>query len=322
MRFLSPRFLRDAVVLGGVMTAASLASPNRATAQDAEPPLTAVLQTAASEGVPPGLSGAYERVVRARMDQVPTVRVSGTPPLGLSDLQLAAGCVGETDECLGAVSSQLEVQALVIPQIDAAGEDAAVVSLGFFDGRPGGGLREVARTISGERMEARVVEVAGELVSELFGIAAETSATGAGAETSGASTGDASTSTSRSRDGGGGGGSAMPWVTLGLAVAAGGVGVAFMLMAESSREERDAVQFSMPPLASEVDTWKEHDSRADRESLIATISFIGAGALAATTILLFLVTGGDDEESDVALSPVFGGDAVGVAALGRFGGVL
>lgn len=252
-------------------------APPATLAQDT--PLTAVLSASISDDSLRSTGGAIERVIRARIEPLGVVRVAGTPALGLNDLQLAVGCMGETNECLTAVAGQLEVDALLLPAVDRAGSET-VVSVTFFDRRNGQSRRAVRRA----EQEADLLESVEGLLRELFGLppapVEPDPGTGPGP---------------RPVRGGGGGGISLPGlIVAGVGVLAVGGGVVFGLMAQSSEDEY-ATAPTMTP--AEIDAAIEIRDRAETQALLANIFFAAGGALVLGGAALILLGGDDEAES-------------------------
>ena len=258
-------------------SAVVLLGPAIAAAQDA--PLTAVLSSSVSDDSLRSTGGAIERVIRARIEPLGVVRVAGTPALGLADLQLAVGCMGETNECLTAVAGQLEVDALLLPSVDRAGEEF-VVSVTFFDKRNGG---RTTRAVRRAEQESELLESVDGLLRELFGLPPAP----VGPETGGGGGGE------EPRPVDGGGGISIPGlIVAGVGVAALGTGVVFGLMAQSSEDD-----YAGAPVGTdtEIDAAIEIRDRAESQALLANIMFAAGGALVIGGAVLILLGGDDDE---------------------------
>ena len=103
-----------------------------------------------------------------------------------------------------------------------------------------------------------------------------------------------------------------PWVTLGLTVAAAGVAGTMGALALSDAEAARADYLGSP-------TYQDHRDAAETKGLVADVMIGVAGAAALTTLILFLVADGDEDEQAVTslgAAPVAGG--VGAWAVVRF----
>jgi len=290
-----------------------LATLVTSTAAAQEPPLTAVLRPTVNDAADYGLGGAVERVLRARLDELAPVRVSGTPALSLRDLQLAVGCVGGTDECLASIASQLEVDALVLSNLDRA-DDTLMLSITVFDAREDGGSRRAARDATGERAASAIVSEVDGMVRELFDLPPPEQATepdlSGGGRRPGAS----------DDDGGGGGPGALPWVIAGGGVAALGVATVFGLMSKSNADD-----YASAPTgdAAEIDAALALRDDARNQATLANVLFAVGGGLVATGALLFVLgLGGDDGDEAVSVAPSLSPNLAALTVRGRFAGAL
>ncbi|RZO65129.1 MAG: hypothetical protein EVA89_02725, partial [Sandaracinaceae bacterium] len=100
-----------------VASLCAVAATHTQIARAQDMPAAAVLETQVAGGVDAGTGGAVDRLIRAELDGLGTVRTSSGVALDLGEVQLALGCVGETPECLGPVAAELSVALLVIPHL-------------------------------------------------------------------------------------------------------------------------------------------------------------------------------------------------------------
>jgi hypothetical protein len=115
------------------------------------------------------------------------------------------------------------------------------------------------------------------------------------------------------------------YVALGLGAVGAGLGTYFLLDAYDKRDKADALfadcEAQVPgcapgaPLRSEAQNAEEAEGSAFQRSML---TFAAGGALAATGVVLLLVSSGSDERpgGEAAIAPWIGPDAVGV--MGRF----
>lgn len=295
------------------------ASP-AARAQDL--PRAAVLSPAIQDEADAGLASALERVLRARLDALDVVEVEGTPALNLPDLQLAVGCVAETDACLAAVARQLEVDALVIPTIDRAG-DALVASVEYFVAE-GAETRRAVRRAEGERAPNELLAQVDPMVRELFDLPPpeepiEPEELGIDPDPGdGQARREPPPAPEPPPEEGV---SPVPFVVGGAGLAAVAGGVVFGLLSESSEGDwSDAPKNTM----AQVDAAHELRERAEAQALVANVLLgVGGAAVVAGAALFVLELDGGDEEpppGGVAVAPWLSPGAAGVVATGRFGG--
>jgi hypothetical protein len=297
--------------------ALSLCTSSVAHAQ--ERPRAAVLTPATPAEADAGLASAFERVLRARLDALEVVVVEGTPALNLRDLQLAVGCVAENATCLRAVAEQLQVDALVIPTIDHAG-DALVGGITYFTAGTGESETATRRT-EGERAPNELLAEVDPMVRELFDLPPpeEPIEETYELDPNGGAGGPAPIAPPPEEPGM----SPLPLIVGGLGVAAVAVGVVFALSSEST--EGDFVDAPTGTRA-EVDAAIELRDQAESEATIANILLGVGGALVIAGVALFVVMevdGGEEEQPPVtAVAPWIGPDGAGIAIAGTFGGAL
>lgn len=303
IRLRLPSVLVGALVLCTVDPSAALAEEEQAA------PATAVLKTQSSHSDDRGAASAVERVLRARLDDLPVVEVAGTPELSLEDLQLAVGCMGDNPACLSAIAEQLEVDALLLSALDRAG-DARVLTLVFFDSR--NDQREsVVRRVEGARAESALLDGINPQLHELFGLPAPAEPEVAEAPPP---PGDEVTES---------GLPVLPMVLMGAGVAALAGGGALVALAQNNEDEYAGLEVRTDEEATQAN---DLFNKADRQTKAAYGLFAGGGALAATGMILFFVMNGDrteEAEDGAALSvtPTFGAGGLGVRLAGSFGGV-
>lgn len=134
-----------------------------------ERPSAALLATTGSGELPAGAPASFDRVLRSELDALARVRVQGSAALRLEDVQLALGCEGETQSCLGAVAREIGVRLLLLPNLDRIGSEL-VLSVAIYDAEADEAPRRVARRASGDDAQAALVgEVAG-LLAEVLGV--------------------------------------------------------------------------------------------------------------------------------------------------------
>lgn len=288
-----------------------------AVAQEPTAPSTVVFETEATSESLESLARALTRVVSARADTLGVIRLSGTPALGLEDLQLALGCIGETTECLTSVADQLEVDALLVPSVERSGE-TFIVSVLHFDKRQQRARRAARRSpvSSGDDAVLGGVEP---ILRELFGLpeATDDGSLDLHVDT-GASTSSGATSGHTTASGGQHASEPdfplVPIVVAGAGVVLVAAGVVFGVLSMDSQSN-----FASATLDSEasVDAAIDAHDRASWQAVTADV-FLAAGAVAIVTgAVLFLVDElGGDEEPTVAVSPYVGPNGFGVGLSG------
>jgi hypothetical protein len=282
------------------LAAVVVAPSTPASADEEASPTTAVLLPASIDGEDHRLVGAVERVLRTKMDDLQVVKVMGTPALGLSDLQLAVGCVGETDACLKVVAEQLEVEALLLSSIEGV-DGALMLTVTFFDAR-NGERRSAMRREAGEAAAIRLLEGVEPILREMFGLAAPRTLD-AGLD---------NVAERRRRP-------ALPFVVGGVGLATLLAGGATALVARRTHDQYASVTIDGAEDAEQAAALLDRSRRQAR----AAQGLVGVGgALAISGIVLFFVTGRthEQEPGDVTVLPSLGPDGAGLHLAGRFGG--
>lgn len=263
-----------------------------------ERPAASLLSTAASEGVRDGFSGAVDRMIRAKVDELGVLAMRGAVALDISEVQLALGCVGETPECLGPVAQQLEVQVLLLPNLDRVG-DEIVLSVARFDATTGE-LSRVVRRASGEDAETEILDDVDGLLRELFGLPAPPEE-------------DVAPVRPPSRE---------PQIAgpaiiaaVGAAALIGAIAPAVLFLDEQAAFEE--------PVVTEMDAEERemHRANADTLAIAANVLFIAGGVIAGAGLVWLIVeiaapSGGAPAET--AVVPIVGPNVAGVAAQGVF----
>jgi hypothetical protein len=286
---------RGLALLGGLFFLVPTAQGQDATA--------AVLRPVAGPDTEAGLVGAVERVLRAKLDELAPLTVTGTPNLELRDLQLAVGCMSEDDACLGSIAEQLGVSAIVVSHVDRAG-DALVATITHFDTASGERTNATARA----QGENDLLERIDPAVRELFGLPEaerpvgeyerdEPETTRVVVEPSGLSV--------------------LPFLVAGAGLAAGGVGVYFALKSRSSQQEYADAPIVTPD---DVDAAIDLRDRAESEALLANVLFAVGGGLVALGATLLVIDLASDTETPVVAAPTLSPDGVGLVIASRFGG--
>jgi len=136
---------------------------------DAPPgqPVAALIRTEVPGDELEDFGRAIDRVLRARVQDVDVVELSGSPALGLEDIQLMVGCLSESTECFDAFAAQLDVESLFLPSLTRAG-DEYIISVSFFDARDDS-MRTADRSAEGA-VEESLIDALDGVVRELFGI--------------------------------------------------------------------------------------------------------------------------------------------------------
>jgi hypothetical protein len=271
----------------------------------ADPPRTAMLRTVVPEAEYESFGRAIERVARARADELDVIESTGTPALELDDLQLMVGCLAETPECYRAIAAQLEVQAILVPSLEIAGEEA-LITIAFYDDR-NGEIRRVVRRARREFTEESLIDSIDGLLRELFGLPPAPEA----AELPHDPPPDPVIPVVPPEEDDGTG-----LMVLSLSVAGAGVlalGGGFLFGALSEGNETDYREAPTNTMG-EVDRANESFETAETQAAIANALFVVGGVLVAAGSALFVVllaTGDDDESTTTALAPVLFDDGDG-----------
>lgn len=293
------------------------AGTHSARAQDsAAAPSGSVLRTSTTGAVDANLAEAIDRLVRARLDAVGAVRITGSTALDLADVQLALGCVGETDACLGAAASEIGVDALVLPSLIHTG-DETVLSIGYFRAGASPALRRVVARVRGADPTTETLEAVDGLLRQLFPNARFPQRGGPGSRAArGTATGPGAGpghATSR-------GASLSPWpiVVAAVGVASLGTATAFGLASQSAADEYAGASTTT---SADVDAALARLDDARSSALVANVFFV-VGALALTAGVAWgaveLATGGSasSERAAARVAPVLGPNMAGVVVAG------
>lgn len=307
--------LTGLLALGG---SAHAQGAQAAVSADAElaPANTALVRTQVPDPALADFGRAIERVVRAQATELGVVSLSGTPALELHDIQLMVGCLSDTPDCFDAFAEQLEVEALLMPTLEQAGEEY-LVTITYYDRR----TREIkseARRGADENVEASLIAAIDVTLRELFGLPPAPEGSydyqlpGGGAPP----------------DTGLGIG---PGLAIGLVgVAALGAAVGVGVAAQNAND--DFVGRPTPTTAAEVDALFEVRDEAQRKATAATALYIAGGVVLGAGVILLAVAaagGSDDDDDDeettdpadapaepegeVAFAPMIGRGTLGIA---------
>lgn len=265
-----------------------------------ELPAAVLLRTHAGDGIDDGTARGFDRVLRQRIDSLGVVAVEGSVELDLEDVELALGCIGESEACLRAVAEQAGATILVFASIDTS-EGTSIVSVLRFDARDGS-LRRAVRTSD----EAGGVLAAAEpLARELWDLPAVAAPPmdDPPRPTAGAP-----------------GLSPWPFVVTGLgAVALVGGSIALGL----GFSDRDAYGRARPATPAESDAALARLDAAQTELLAGTVLLVVGGAIAATGTGWALGAGREDGASPLSVLPLVSPDGAGVLLAGALpAGVL
>lgn len=292
---------RPSLLASFCLTASLLLAAGGASAQDEGARPSAVLLESARAGVDEGTAGAFDRLLRQRLDALEVVQVDGSVVLDLEQLQIALGCMGETSACLSAVASELETQLVLVPSLSLAGTELVSTVL-LFDARDGSQRRALRR---GDDAAAILETVDGQL-RELFDLPPPVAPPAEQAPSEPAPPPEP-------------GLSAGPFVLMGIGVAALIGGGAVAAMAQGSADQYRA---SMPGTSAEVDATLDTLSRAQVEATVANALFVAGGLLAAGGVVWLLAAGREDGASPLAIAPVIAPGQVGIMIAGELGGSL
>lgn len=266
-----------------------------------ERPTASILQTQRSSGVDEGTGGAFDRMVRQRLDALGVVRVSGSVVLDLEQVQIALGCMGETAQCMAAVTSELGVNVLLVPSLDRTDEQL-VASVLLFDARDQSQRRAIRQASS----QTALLEEVEPMLRELFGLPPieEHHEPGAAADETPQIPPPA-------------GLSVVPFVLIGVGAAALVGGAISGWLAQS---DGDAFARASPRTEAEVNAAYARRAQAETEALAANVLFIAGGAIAAGGLVWLLAAGNEDGSSPLAVMPYAGPDGGGLVLAGALGG--
>lgn len=286
---------------------------------------TAVL--AAMGGAPEAktFGAAIQRVTRQKRAHLEGLRGQvHTPAVGLDDVQLAIGCIGLTPACLDLAAEQLDVDDIILPVLERAGEEEVVFSLLRFD-RATKSLVETGRKVT-TNTETDLLEPIDAMLRELYGLPPAPVKPPVS---------ERDDSQSDEPPGGGAGalqpqttddGSGFPIVPVvvgGVGIVLLGVGTAFALSASGTQTDFD----NAPAMRVEdIDRLHELESTGATEATLANV-FLGAGlATVVGATVLFFVLDNDDEEGEpseseptVSLRPALSPSHVGLSLQGHWG---
>lgn len=280
----------------------ALLSPTLASAQTADLPTATVLTTQVT-GLEAGDGAAFDRTLRARLDGLRVVRTEGAVALDLEQIQLALGCMGETTECLSAVSTEIGTPVILAPSL-ARTSGTVVATILLFDARDGA-LRRGTREVSASDTSALLGSVDG-LLREVFQLPP--------AETIG---GDEPPPTTPAASPGL---APFPLVLIGVGAAAL---IAGAIAGGLSLADASTFQSAMFASPAEVDAALDGVLSRQRAEAMAADGLLIAGALLAVGGIAWeLAAGREDGSSPLALAPVVSGTEIGLALSGTFGGDL
>jgi hypothetical protein len=258
------------------------------------------------------LAGALDPVLVSNLHDLAQIEVATRPALDLPATQLAVDCIGQTRDCLLAVTRQSGTDGLLSPELQLAGQET-VVTLLYFDARGEGELRSVTRRYGGPDVERLALDDVPSMVRELFGIAAPSPAP---FDTS--FTVDTQTSPRES---------AWPALPVTLTVTGlvlVGVGAGFGIAANATEQDYADVQVNdatSPAMAKQLaDEADDLYSKADTQALVCNIALgVGGAALltGATLWIVHLANRGQPEHY-LALAPRLGPGELGLRIDGRF----
>ena len=275
---------------------------NAASAQTDDRPSATVL-TSQLTGVEPGEGAAFDRTVRARLDNLHVVRTEGAVALDLEQIQLALGCMGETTECLGGVAAETGTPIIVVPSL-AQANGQIIATILVFDGRDSSIRRGTRETAAGDT-STLLGGVEG-LLREVFGLPA---APVAESDITPAPPPPHTTSLSP-----------VPIVVIvvgGLALIAGAI-VGGLSIGDASTYQ-SAARYAT---AADADANLSLLSRQQTEATVADALLIGGAIVAVGGLIWQMAAGNEDGSSPLALTPMVSSTQVGLALSGSFGGVL
>lgn len=266
-------------------------------------PTAVLLRTHAGEGIAEGTVHGFDRVLRQRIDAADVVSIEGSVELDLEAVQLALGCMGESESCLRAVAEETGGALLIFSSIDLNGGER-VISVQLFDTRDAS-LRRAVRTVGGD---AEILAAADPIVRELWDLPDTVAGEGPGDEppvTRPATPGL----------------SPVPFVLIGIGAAAMiGGGVALGL-GFADRDRVLSYRYSAGGATmQELDAVLAIQDQAATELLAGSILLAAGGALTVAGIGWALGAGREDGSSPLSVLPLVGPDGVGLVIAGTLPG--
>jgi hypothetical protein len=291
-----------------------------AAADATDRPRVALLQSSTSEaGAEAARGPAVDSVLHAELDKLGAVNVTASPGVDLDGLQLVLDCVGETPQCLRAVTNQVGVDGIVAPFIVRTG-DEVVLSILYYDARGAGALKRVTHRERGVQLTSVTFDAVPALLRELFDIKEPVAQAAPSAELATPAPAPAAPPTEPSTTEAHRAWPVAPTLVAGVGVLMVGVGAVFGVMASSTESD-----YGKLPVTSEAEASAANDKRkaGQSQALIATIG-LGAGAALAAVggVWLALALSDDsDPETTAQLMPYVGTSSVGLMWVGRTGGL-
>jgi hypothetical protein len=283
------------VVLALVVSSSASAQ----SAASVQPGRLALMPTASNDAKGKELASALDPVVLAQLEAAVGVTAAARVALDLPALQIALDCVGETPECLRAVTTQSNTDSLLAPSVESAGSEQ-VVTLLYFDARGQGELRSVVRRHHGPDVQRAALDAVPGMLRELFGVAEPASAQ---PEPTPEPSPVDETAIEPQPEPEQHPFPVAPVIVGGVGVVLIGVGTAFGLAAKSSEDEYAAIDptsISDPKKAhAEADRAADAYDHAHTQALLSNVMFgVGAAAVAAGAVWLVIALssdGGSDE---------------------------
>ena len=276
-----------------------------------DPGRLALMPSASDSSAPASeLATELDPLLLAQLKAVVRVTPAARPALDLPAMQLALDCVGQTPECLRAVSAQTATDSLLAPSVQAASGEL-VVTLLHYDARSGA-LRSVVKRHAGEGAHRAALDAVPAMLRELFDIA-EGEAGEPEPEPEPEPVDDGTIEPAfeppveKPFPVG-------PVIVGGVGAALVGAGVGFGLAANASEKDwktRD------PMSEGEVSDALEIEDRAQTQATLSNVGFIvGAAALTAGAVWLALELSSEEPAPQVAVLPVLAPGAVGLHVRG------
>jgi hypothetical protein len=273
----------------------------------------AVFPVAIGTGSLRELAGALDPVLVSNLHGLTQIVVATRPALDLPATQLAVDCVGQTRDCLLAVTQQSGTEGLVAPELQLAGQET-VVTLLYFDARGKGELRSVTRRYGGPEVEREALDDVPSMVRELFGIP-EPEPTPTALDTS--FTVDMEAAPRQSAW------PALPVTLTATGLVLVGIGAGFGIAAKATEREYADIEVDAAPSPAVAMQRAEHAddlySKANTQALVCNIGLaIGGVTLVTGATLWILHLANREEPQHVSFAPRLGPGEFGLLAHGRF----
>jgi hypothetical protein len=260
------------------------------------------------------LANALDPVLASNLRDLAQIEVATRPALDLPATQLAVDCVGQTQECLLAVTRQSGAEGLLAPELQLVGQET-VVTLLYFDSHGSGEIRSVTRRYGGPQVERQALDDVPSMVRELFGIPEPEPAP---RPFDSSFAGDMEAGPRQTAW------PALPVVLTATGLALAGIGAGFGVAAKASEREYADIQIDASTSANVAKRRASHAdetfSRAKTQALVCNIGLgVGGVALVSGAALWILHLARRDEPERLSFAPHVAPGELGLRLSGVFG---